>query len=209
MVTSGTRGSRRRVAWGGQGQPEDPRSRIVEAAIRTLATHGLEHTSLTVIAREAQVSRQTVYKYFSTKEEIVEIALERAVTDAGDRLVALARTAGSAEEFVVELCLSVVREFTANPAISPMITVLEQPAARRRLLDPEALALARGYLEPVLGYRPDLTGDLEEMTETFLRFVISLMTFEGPSGRSDDSMRDYLAKVLVPAMGLHRHPPGD
>ncbi len=76
-------------------------------------------------------------------------------------------------------------------------------------MNPEALALARGYLEPVLGYRPDLTGDLEEMTETFLRFVISLMTFEGPSGRSDDSMRDYLAKVLVPAMGLHRHPPGD
>lgn len=78
-MTSGTRGgSRRRVAWGGQGQPEDPRSRIAEAAIRTLATHGLEHTSLTVIAREAQVSRQTVYAYFSTKEEIAEIALERA-----------------------------------------------------------------------------------------------------------------------------------
>ncbi len=201
-VTFETRGAPRRAAWGGRGQPEDPRSQIIEAAVRSLASHGLERISLTVIAREARVSRQTVYNYFSTKEEIVEIALERAVTDAGDRLVALARAAGTAGDFVVELCLSVVREFTANPAISPMITVLEQPDARRRLLAPEALAMARGYLEPVLEHRPDRAGDLDEMTETFLRFVVSLMTFEGPSGRSEDGLRGYLRRVLVPAMGL-------
>ncbi|MFW0785131.1 TetR/AcrR family transcriptional regulator [Gordonia sp. CPCC 206044] len=192
----------RRVAWGAQGPPEDPRDHIVEAAIRSLAQHGLERTSLTVIAREAQVSRQTVYKYFSTKEEIVEIAIEKEASEASRRLTEAALANSTAAGFVVDLCLTALDEFNKNPAISPMVTVLGQPDARGRLLTPDVMALVQGFLQPLETYRPDRVEYMDEMTETFLRFVVSLMTFRGPSAQSNESLRGYVTRVLVPAMGL-------
>ena len=172
-----TRGPRR-VAWGGQGQPEDPRSRIIEAAIRTLTTYGLEHTSLTVIAREAQVSRQTVYKYFFHQG-----GDRRDRPGAGGHR--RRRSSRSARPHcwhrrgirggVVPVGGPGVHRQPGHP---PMITVLNN---RPRVV---GCWIRMRWLWPADTWNPswdiDLTspGDLKEMTETFLRFVISLMTFE-------------------------------
>ncbi|WP_281182170.1 TetR/AcrR family transcriptional regulator [Aldersonia kunmingensis] len=190
------------MPWGRQGAPEDPRVRIVEAASRCLAKYGLDRTSLAVIAREAGVSRQTIYKYFPTKDDIVAQALEKEASEASERLMAVASANSNAEDFVVDLCLSAIEEFGRNPAISPVISVLEHADARGRLLTPEVIAIARHYLEPILDYRPDRAQYLDEMTETYLRILLSLLTIEGPSSASPDSLRAYLRRVLVPALGL-------
>jgi AcrR family transcriptional regulator len=184
----------------------EPRERIIAAASRIMARSGLERTSIAAIAREARVSRQTLYNHFETKQEVIEQALETAASSAAERIIAAATTNTSAAGFVVELCLSCLDEYTRNPAISPVIPLLQGDDARQTVLATHGLAVARHFVEPILSYVPDRAPDLDEMTETLLRFVLSLLTLESDTTRSPDALRRYLHRVLVPAMGLAPDP---
>jgi AcrR family transcriptional regulator len=44
---------------------------IADAAARLFAERGYEHVAVSDVAREAEVSEQTVYNYFETKEQLV------------------------------------------------------------------------------------------------------------------------------------------
>ncbi|GAC1402403.1 MAG: hypothetical protein NVSMB60_18680 [Mycobacterium sp.] len=197
-----TEGRPRRVAWRQHGTPSDPRAHIIAAASRCLANVGLERTSLTAIATESGVSRQTIYKYFATRDEIIVEALETEAAEASERIMAIARNNATAAGYVVELLMSAYSEFKRNPAISPIISVLEGPDARARVLTPDVAVTVRHFLEPILSYLPERASDLDEMTETYMRFLLSLLIFESESTRTQDALRRYLHRTLVPAMGL-------
>jgi AcrR family transcriptional regulator len=186
--------------------PTEPRERIIAAASRIMARSGLERTSISAIAREARVSRQTLYNHFETKQEVIEEALETAASSAAERIIAAAKMNTSAAGFVVELCMSSLEEYSRNPAISPVIPLLQGADARQTVLGPHGLAVARHFVEPILSYAPERAPDLDEMTETLLRFVLSLLTLESGITRSPDALRRYLHRVLVPAMGLAPDP---
>jgi AcrR family transcriptional regulator len=196
----------RQAPWYLEVPPTEPRERIIAAASRCLAKSGLERTSISAIAREARVSRQTIYNHFETKQEIIEEALESAASNAAERIIAAAKANTSAAGFVVELCMSSLDEYTRNPAISPVIPLIQGDAARQSILAPHGMAVARHFVEPVLSYVPDRAPDLDEMTETLLRFVLSLLTLESHITRSPDALRSYLHRVLVPALGLPADP---
>ena len=51
--------------------------RILDAAHAAMATHGLAKLSLEDVAREAGMSRQTVYRHFGSKEALVTAAIIR------------------------------------------------------------------------------------------------------------------------------------
>ncbi|MGH9246959.1 MAG: TetR family transcriptional regulator [Acidimicrobiales bacterium] len=55
----------------------DTRDAILDAAVATLIRYGEAKSSLGDVAREAGVSRQTVYRYFRSKDELIEAALLR------------------------------------------------------------------------------------------------------------------------------------
>lgn len=192
----------RRVAWRRQGAPTDPREHIIDAASRCLASLGLERTSLTSIAQAAGVSRQTIYKYFATKEEIVAKALETEAARASERIMTAAKSNTTAADYAVELFMAARAEFLRNPAISPMMTVLGQVEQSRRVLAPESIAIARHFLEPILAYAPEMEPHLDEMTETFTRIHLSFLEFASDITESEGALRDYLHRVLVPALGL-------
>jgi AcrR family transcriptional regulator len=61
---------------------------IADAAARLFAERGYEHVAVSDIAAEAEVSEQTIYNYFRTKEQLV---LDRD-QQIQDRLVELVRT---------------------------------------------------------------------------------------------------------------------
>jgi AcrR family transcriptional regulator len=192
--------------WYREVPPTEPRERIIAAASRIMARSGLERTSISAIAREARVSRQTLYNHFETKQQVIEQALESAASNAAERINAAARTNTSAAGFVVDLCMASLEEYSRNPAISPVIPLLQGDDARQSVLAPHGLDVARHFVEPILSYVPDRAPDLDEMTETLLRFVLSLLTFESDITRSPDALRRYLHRVLVPAMGLAADP---
>src|SRR6202012_6242518 len=59
---------------------------IADAAARLFAEHGYEQVSVSDVAREAEVSEQTVYNYFAPKEHLVT-DYDQEVQDQLSRLI--------------------------------------------------------------------------------------------------------------------------
>jgi len=55
---------------------EDTRTRLLATALRLFTTHGVEGTSLQMIADELGVTKAAVYYHFKTKDEITEAVVE-------------------------------------------------------------------------------------------------------------------------------------
>lgn len=70
-----------RKGWSGAppADDEEARKRIVDAAIRSMEHRGPHGTSISVIAGDLGVTRPTVYRYFSTIDELVTAASDVAL----------------------------------------------------------------------------------------------------------------------------------
>jgi AcrR family transcriptional regulator len=88
--------------------PEDPRTHLLDAALRAFARRGYEGTSVRDIATEAQVAPGLLYHYFPSKQAVLEALFERsgalvmeafaraaAVPDPAGRLAALIRVSAA------------------------------------------------------------------------------------------------------------------
>lgn len=121
---------------------------IADTAARLFAEHGYEHVAVTDVAREAEVSEQTVYNYFPTKEQLVT---DREA-QVQDRLVELIRSrppgvsAAAAVRDYVLASVAAIREVPAElwpgelghlAAISPTVHRLAL-----ELIDRQAAAFA-------------------------------------------------------------------
>jgi len=68
------------------------RDRIVEAATRAVATHGVRGASMRVIATEAGVTTGFITYYFADKHEVMEAVLDAVNRQAAERVLAAIRT---------------------------------------------------------------------------------------------------------------------
>lgn len=84
------------------------RSELIDAAIASIAEHGLSDTTLATIAQQAGVSPGLVNHYFEGKEELVEATLRRLVKDLAfeiRRLAAPNPTPMQRLEAIIDGCL--------------------------------------------------------------------------------------------------------
>lgn len=93
-------------------------ARIIEAALRCIARWGVAKTGLDDIAREAGVSRATVYRLFpggkdTLLDAVVASELERFFAELGARLEA----AGDLEDLLVAGIATASRELTGHAAL--------------------------------------------------------------------------------------------
>lgn len=100
-------------------QKADTRALILQTVERLLADRGLEQLSLALVAREAGITERTVYRHFSTREQLLE-ATWRMVNDSigmrsfpqtAEELVALPQVVFPAFEKRAE----VIRAMLASP----------------------------------------------------------------------------------------------
>ncbi|MCE3552204.1 TetR/AcrR family transcriptional regulator [Pseudonocardia sp. RS11V-5] len=180
----------------------DVRTRILDAAVECLAATGFDGTSLSAVAGRAGVSRPTVYRHFGSREQLVESALLRLSEQIVERIWESARGAGSAAELVVETTLRARYEFRTQPALAPVAFPDRSTfALARASLSAEALAMTKRFLTPVLRFQPELEAELDEIAETVIRFLLSLVWFDGDAA-DEDALRGYLHRRLVPALGI-------
>lgn len=115
----GQTGSRRR-ATRSQGK-ESIEERIIDAAYRCFERYGIAKTTIEDIARDAGVSRPTVYKYYPGKEAILDhIATQETVKVNVEVRRRLVRKDDFAE-LLTEALLLVIRVADRNPYIRRMV----------------------------------------------------------------------------------------
>jgi AcrR family transcriptional regulator len=71
----------------------ETREAIIDAAERVIARNGFRKMTMEDLAREAGVSKRTVYMYFKSKEDVGLASIERVVEQVHDRLQELLESA--------------------------------------------------------------------------------------------------------------------
>jgi AcrR family transcriptional regulator len=169
------------------------------AAIRCVERHGIDRTSVALIATEAGVSRPTLYAYFENRDQIVNQAVRAASESFVERVVAHARQFDTAADRLVEAMLFAVRGIRAEPALAMRFgagQLLHGP------LTPEELHFARLCLGPVVELAPELGRWLDGAAELAARLTISLLSRDPLEPRSEDEERAFLRHWWPRALGL-------
>lgn len=66
--------------------PEATRARIFEAAIEEFAGHGVAGARIERIAHEAHANKESIYRYYGSKEELLRRVMDRYVDERGEEL---------------------------------------------------------------------------------------------------------------------------
>jgi AcrR family transcriptional regulator len=88
---------------------------IADAAARLFAERGYEQVAVSDVAREAEVSEQTVYNYFQTKEQLVT-DLDQQVQDELSRLIRTRPPGTTPAAAIRECALDLVEGIRRVPA---------------------------------------------------------------------------------------------
>ncbi|MEO8436849.1 MAG: helix-turn-helix domain-containing protein [Chloroflexota bacterium] len=137
------------------------RSRILDAIVRIVATN-VTGLSVEAVARQAEVSRPTVYRYFRNKREMVDAVLQRYAERVG---TAATVSATSLDEVADQIPAIFAHWEALEPELRAAAAALHRAEERSRFL-PERLAAVRRVLEP---YSNDLSkADRERLARVTL-----------------------------------------
>ena len=177
--------------------------RIMAAAVERLVSEGPEGLSISAVAAASGVSRPTIYAHFGTREQLLGAALERAAKHVVSQVVEQARGAATAADYVVEVTVAARAEFRRHPAMAPVaFPQRESILFGGDALGPEALAMARSFLGPLAELEPRLVPDMDEITEVCVRWLLSVLLFDSERTSTDERLRAFLHRRMVPALGL-------
>ncbi len=115
---------------------EEKRKKILDVAVNEFATHGFENANINVIAKKAQVSVGSLYKYFDTKTDLfltsinygistLDSVIEALVASDSDVMVKLEKLIRIAIDFSrkSQVLIKLYNEFTgeSNPELAKKI----------------------------------------------------------------------------------------
>jgi AcrR family transcriptional regulator len=108
-------------------KPDDTRARIVEAAEMLFRRLGFAKTAVADIAGELGMSPANVYRFFPSKNAIVEAICQRCLAEVEDRAWAVARSRGSAADRIERMVLEIFTyhrdNFIAEQRVHDMVLV--------------------------------------------------------------------------------------
>lgn len=195
-------------AHGWSGQPpvdaDEARARILATTRTRLAVEGT--TNISEVAELLGVTRQTVYRYFPTTEDLLNAAATEAVTELEGQLVKhvvdhLARTGGDAADAAVEIVAYVYEHLREDPALNRLLAPGRITTTVAGLTTPSAIALGRAWLTSFPVDWVGLSDDAQaELVEHLLRTLQSFVLDPGDPARSGADLRAYLQRWMAPAL---------
>lgn len=186
-----------------QGEMTSTKAAILDAAITSVKREGWARVTLGDIARQAGVTRPTVYSYFSNRDEVVRAALLQSAYAFGARLMEHLALFPTDAERVTEAVLYSLRVLPDEPCLAlitdPELTPLVNA---HTLTTPEGLGMGTAVFRMMLPGREHSDDEMEEMAEFSIRFMISLLTMSGPRARDEAALRGFIQRRLLPGLGL-------
>src|ERR1051326_2223063 len=95
-------------------KPDDTRARIMQAADALFRRLGYAKTAVADIAGELGMSPANVYRFFPSKNAIVEAICQRCLSELDEKAWAVARSRGSAASRIERLFLEVLKYHLEN-----------------------------------------------------------------------------------------------
>ncbi|WP_410591449.1 TetR/AcrR family transcriptional regulator [Amycolatopsis sp. lyj-23] len=193
---------------GWQGNPpgteDEARRRIVEAATVCLDRAGLAKTSLSDVAAEAGVTRQTVYRYFPGLKDILRAVALAGVEEFAGRMERHLAAFGTAAEAAVESVVFAVRTLPGEPHMGLLLQAGEADFFTDGVISPPAFSYGARILRnlPVdwaaAGVATD--EDLRGLAEVLMRLFLSFLQYPSTPPLSDDELRALVRRWVGPAL---------
>jgi AcrR family transcriptional regulator len=185
---------------------EDARERLLNAAEACFERYGLRRTTIDDVAREAKVSRSTVYRYFDGRGDLIVGAYMRESAAVNAKLRMLLDEPAPFVERLVKATLRSIAAIRRGKYLPLMLTpegaVLASKAVTASTAFYESTRETMGpYLEQAKAngeVRTEL--DLDEFNEWMLRIVFSFAMIGSPSKQGEAHIRHMLETFLVPAI---------
>jgi AcrR family transcriptional regulator len=197
------------VRTGWRGTPpenaDEARERIVDAAMRCIDRYGPAKTGLSDVAMELGVTRQTVYRYFATTDELLAAVAEAGADSFVDRLTVHLSQSGvtTPAELVVEAIAYVLERLPADRYLGLVMTGDRSLLFVRGVLSPEAFGFGRTMLRsfPIdwaaLGYDESV---LDGVLEFAFRILQSLALDPPETARTGADLRAFLTAWVAPSI---------
>lgn len=191
--------------WGGRPPATDAeaRQRIIDATATCIDRYGAAKTTLSDVATELGVTRQTVYRYFSRLNDIFGEVAAQGAQSFTDAMIEHLRGVSSAAEAVVEGMLFSLRTIPTDSRVSLLLQVDDDGAFGRGATSEETVRYGAEMLRrfPVDWSAAGVTeDDLDGLAELILRLLTSLLQNPSSPTRSDDELRAWLRRWVAPAV---------
>jgi AcrR family transcriptional regulator len=185
-----------------RGRPGYDRDQILQVAVSLFIEQGYDATSVAQLADRLGVTKSALYHHFTSKEELLSLALEQALGGLEAVLTTPDAATGTAAERLAAVLRGAVRVLAVRlPAVTLLLRVrgnsgTERAAlARRRAFDRKVTALVRAAQD-----EGSVRADIDAPVATRLVFgmVNSLIEWYRPTGPegADQLATDVLAVAL-------------
>ena len=195
--------NRGRGAW--DGNPPHvaaARQRLLEAAARCIAREGIAATTVAAIAAEARVSRQTVYRYFKGRDELVLGSMLTAAEGLRAKLDRSIRALSDPADMIVETLVLGLAEVRSDPVLRAMTDPSRlDGSVTSRITKRPGIEWLRETLAPAIEAASWSEADADAGLELILRLFLSLIISPSPA-RSPEELRAFLYRHLIPGLGL-------
>ena len=186
-----------------RGPAADTRERLLSGTLACLREFGVEGTTISAVSRASGLSRPTIYAHFNTLEELIHRAVENAAVQLSARIVAGLADARSPGEAMVEFVVTAHREFKADPVVALVVDMSVDPGlAGAGEISSAMFQLTRRPMQAMLAGEAEALERLDEIIETLVRFLLSVLAYSSENTRDDDRLRAYLSRTMLPALGL-------
>ena len=178
-------------------------NKIIEAAIVCVKRWGVEKVNLNDIAKEAGVTRPTVYSYFSNRDEIIQQALLQSAYIFGAKAIKHLQKFETARERTVEAVVYSLKKLPKEPSLALLKnTDMSNIINNNGLSTPEGQLILRSLFQIILIEKSFDDSELDEIAEVTARFMLSLLTIKSPKKRNDKELRGFIERRLLPSLGL-------
>lgn len=174
------------------------RERILEAAFNAVCLYGLGRLSLEDVAREAELSRQTVYRYFGSRQILIEAVVLREEEKFIERILAATDTHRDVRPALEAAILAALQAAREHPLLDRLLET--EPDKVLPLLmtgDGPVLPAARTALEELFARRlPHLSAATawrvaDATTRLFISYAIN------PPEDDSESVAASLADLIL------------
>lgn len=182
------------------------RDRLLDAVERCFLRHGIRKTTVEDVAREAKVSRMTVYRVFKNREELFQNVIFRHAQVFTRDMEAHLRKFASVDEQLLEGIIYAMRELPKGPLHSiffgPDAAVM---TARFAITSSNLFALGRYLLEPMLA-PAQAQGRLregvaiEQVQEWLVRVILSFFIVQTSEEWNETAMRHMVRSFILPSV---------
>ena len=193
---------------GWQGNPprteDEARQRIVAAAASCVDRFGPAKTTLSDVASELGVTRQTVYRYHANLAELLGAVAQAGLEDFVKRMERHLSGFTAPADVAIESVVFAVRAIPQERYIGALFQAGETEMFSREVTSSMAFLVGADILRrmPVdwseIGVADD---ELEELAEVLMRLFVSLLQYPANPPRSEDEVRDLIRRWLGPALG--------